>query len=230
MSPANKPQPCTEEQVLEICEKVRRRSERMALRKLPIGLNAEDLFDVGQEAVVKALRIFEPNGQHKDVPVVAYALKASMRAMFRLLKDERRKQIKRRSLVVYNPEGDEIQIHSDKNALDPASIVAARESLSTNGTTISSVHKNRVVTLTEIRSNLPSAVETAKAVERLRTAIFGSINVEDVKEIMARMVRKAKTGDVGATRLILDQITGKAVPVSVKHTVTTDDSELLEMD
>lgn len=229
-----RPEKYTEEELLEICNKIQRQSERLANSGTPIGINADDLFSAGQEAVVKALKKFEPDGKHKEIPLIPYALKSSKRAMFALLKSERAKKAKQRSLVVVNDDGEESMPYDDKKAHDPSEIVGAREGFRAavkreESTALQPVPGNpKILTLSEVRAALPSAVETAKAVDRLRAAVFGSIKVEDIQEIMGVVVQKAKAGDLKATRLLLDQVNGKSAPVTVKHIVSTDRDDLSE--
>ena len=205
---------CSEEELLEICAKLKRQAERLERSGLPQGINLDDLESVGQEAVVKALKSFRPAENHAGIPIQAYVLKASLRAMYNLIRKERRRNCKRKPLILTSENGDETIPFPDRKVLSPIEIAEAKEKLK--------FPSAGLLTLTEIKASLPSAIETAKAVENLRQAIFGSVSVQDVEQIMRSMLSRAKEGNVPAARLILEQINGKATPVTITHIVASD--------
>lgn len=58
------------------------------------------------------------------------------------------------------------------------------------------------VSLSNIKSKLPSYAASAKAALELRNAMFGSIAAGDMAEIVAAQVLKAKGGDTRAARYV----------------------------
>jgi len=59
----------------------------------------------------------------------------------------------------------------------------------------------------------------------LRAAMVNSITAEDVKEIMAKQVERAKAGDQAAIKFIMTQALGVGTPIIVKQTNLITDVE-----
>jgi hypothetical protein len=49
----------------------------------------------------------------------------------------------------------------------------------------------------------------AKAVQKLRAALFEAVQPDDLRQIVAAMVEKAKAGDIPACREVLERTLGK---------------------
>jgi hypothetical protein len=199
--------PYTEEELREICKRTERQAKRLASKGLPVGINEDDLFSAGQEAVVKALKSYDPDS---GIPIFGYTAKASIRAMMKVLNKERKKESRQKPLICVNNEGEEYFITHDKKADDPAELVGAKEAFS---------GKKNAYTLTEVRASMPSALETAQKVEKLRNAIYGSISETDVQKVVSTVLASAKSGNIPAARLVLDMIVNGSKSVNIKHTV-----------
>lgn len=63
-------------------------------------------------------------------------------------------------------------------------------------------------TLSTIRQNMPTPAESRQAVRRMQT--LAKITDEDVQDILGAQIKKAKSGDTAAARLILDYTIGRA--------------------
>jgi hypothetical protein len=72
------------------------------------------------------------------------------------------------------------------------------------------MRKNQIVTLSQARRALPSLGESAACAQKLKAAIFEGIRESDMKEIMERLVKKAKQGDLAATKTLLDFLSKSA--------------------
>lgn len=76
---------------------------------------------------------------------------------------------------------------------------------STNGTVPAPIEKRRMG-VKELEKLLPSPEEVALQAQELRAASVACINVSDVNEMMAAVLKKAKEGDTKSVKLILDHL------------------------
>jgi hypothetical protein len=60
----------------------------------------------------------------------------------------------------------------------------------------------------------------------LRQALFDAVSEADVREIAANLVKKAKEGDLSATKLLLTYVVGNG-GLSVKNTIIVQNEEQL---
>ena len=59
--------------------------------------------------------------------------------------------------------------------------------------------------------SLPSPLEAAAKASALKTAVLAAISITDVKLIVEAQVRKAKEGDVAASRFVMQLIGGGGI-------------------
>lgn len=71
----------------------------------------------------------------------------------------------------------------------------------------------------------PRPEDVASWMTRLRTAMFENVTEQDVAEIAQALVRKAKEGDLAATRLLFNYVLGSST-VNVKQAVILQDRPL----
>jgi hypothetical protein len=61
----------------------------------------------------------------------------------------------------------------------------------------------------------------AKQVAQLRAALFAAVTEDDLKEVVAALLNRAREGDIAAIRELLDRLLGKA-PASVEVDVDVE--------
>jgi len=84
----------------------------------------------------------------------------------------------------------------DRASDDPSEVVAAEEE----------------VGAAMVRyESLPSPLEAAAKASALKTAVLAAISITDVKLIVEAQVRKAKEGDVAASRFVMQLIGGGGI-------------------
>lgn len=76
---------------------------------------------------------------------------------------------------------------------------------------------NQSFKLADARERTPPAPPSA--VEKLRAAVFESISVDDVKDLMEGLVKRAKDGDMAATKVLLGYISAGAGQRPVQQVV-----------
>ena len=60
----------------------------------------------------------------------------------------------------------------------------------------------------------------AKRVGELRFALLGAVTEDDVREVIASVVQKAKDGDMVAARVLFDRVLGPAVAADILERIT----------
>jgi hypothetical protein len=72
------------------------------------------------------------------------------------------------------------------------------------------MQQNRTITLAQAREAFPSLGESAACAQKLKAAIFEGVKESDMKAIMEGLVKKAKHGDLAATKTLLDFVSKSA--------------------
>ena len=70
----------------------------------------------------------------------------------------------------------------------------------------------------------------AATVHEHRTALVEAITPEDVRDIMAALVLKAKSGDIAAARLVLERIFGRVTDTETLERIENLENRLKERD
>lgn len=100
----------------------------------------------------------------------------------------------------------------DHKSHEPFEIAIARETLRARPT----------ISIREIRSSCPSALEVAGWARRLQSAMMDAVKPEDVTTIMSQVVTKAKDGNLFAAMLVMNLVNKTVGKVQVKeHTMQT---------
>lgn len=55
----------------------------------------------------------------------------------------------------------------------------------------------------------------AKAIGQLRSALLAAVNADDIRDIIARLVQEAKSGNIAAAREVLDRCLGRPVEADI---------------
>lgn len=72
------------------------------------------------------------------------------------------------------------------------------------------MRKNNSLILNRVRESLPSFEESAQCASKLKAAVFDGVTATDMKTIMQGLVDKAKSGDLAATKVLLDFVSKSA--------------------
>lgn len=155
--------------------------------RLPAGITRDDLESAGQEALVHAATAYDPQGEAGWRTYARVCVKQAMRAVVRHART--RRQV---PLTIRTPDGDELP-RADPKAADPAQVAEARE--------LVAPRRRR-----DPFADLPAPQAVAAQAVALRDAMYAAVSAEDVGDIMRAVVRKAKGGDLKATRLLLDTV------------------------
>lgn len=183
----------TQEREAMILEAVRRVPAVRAGLKLPPGLSADDVDSAAALAVTRAADQFDPA---RGVPWLAFA---SQKARWAIQEEIRGHAAQwangpKSDLVQYDDDGGE-KLPADVRASDPAELAGVRETLARRGTRIS-----------RLGDTLPSPDVVADKVTRLRAAMYAHISEDDVSEMMRAIMDKAKAGNNGAAKLIMEML------------------------
>ncbi len=170
--------------------------------KLPAGMDVEDLESVGNEAIVEEIAHYDPS--------CGLGFKACARTRIRSRMVDAIRTAKRRAkgrvpLQSERADGTTTPLPADCRSCEPGEIAAARETLT-----------RRKVTPGRVEKSLPSPQVVAAKVVELRHAMFDGVSAEDVREVMASLVAKAKD-DLKATRLLLELLAPRMSGVAVQH-------------
>lgn len=157
--------------------------------RLPPGINAEDLESAGNEALLEAAARYDPAC---GVPWKNFAYTGLKRAMQNAVRAQRR-----HPTAALQPvhDGEELPPPRDPRAADPGEAAAARELVRRPRQRLSARSLGEV---------LPSPAAVADQVTRLRAAMFGAVSEADVADVMQSVVAKAKGGNMGAAKLLVD--------------------------
>jgi hypothetical protein len=200
----------TEAEVLAALPLVARQAAYLS-RRLPAGLTAEDLESAGQEALVVTAREFDPGLGRTFEETAARAIRNAMTAT---IQKKARENRRREPLEIpLDAAGEETAPRRDPRAPDPTAVACVRESLRPAG------RRNARVVISRVEADSPSGAEVGGMVARLREAMFAALHEWDVAEVMQAVVRKAKRGNVGAARLLFDQLASKRSGVQVQQAV-----------
>jgi hypothetical protein len=157
--------------------------------RLPPGINVEDLESAGNDALVEAAARFDPAC---GVPWKNFAYKGLKLVMQNVIREQRRRAASALQPVV---DGQDLPPPRDPRAADPADAAAARELVG---------RPRRRLSAQALGEALPSPAEVADQVTRLRAAMFGAVSERDVADVMQSVVAKAKGGNMGAAKLLVD--------------------------
>lgn len=157
--------------------------------RLPPGINVEDLESAGHEALVEAAARFDPAC---GVPWKNFAYKGLKLVMQNAVRDQRRRAAAALQPVV---DGEELPPPRDPRAADPGEAAAARELVR---------RPRRSLSARSLGEALPDPAAVADQVTRLRAAMFGAVSEADVADVMQSVVAKAKGGNMGAAKLLVD--------------------------
>lgn len=157
--------------------------------RLPPGINVEDLESAGNEALVEAAARYDPAG---GVPWKNFAYAGLKRAMQNAVRSQRR-----HPTAALQPvhEGEELPPPRDPKAADPGDTAAARELVR---------RPRQRLSARSLGAVLPGPAAVADQVTRLRAAMFGAVSEADVADVMQSVVAKAKGGNMGAAKLLVD--------------------------
>lgn len=153
-------------------------------KRLPSSVDPEDIVQAGLVAVVKAANEYDDT---LGVPWIPYAVQRANWA----ITDELRAGCRRSDdEVIRRAEAGDVQVPMSTN---PADMASARETVLTG----------RVGRLAE---SLPSPDAVAERVARLREAMYAEIAEEDVRQVMQAVLAKAKAGNTGAAKLLVEML------------------------
>ena len=168
----------------------------------------EDLVSV---AVVQMLREAPKYDPERGAPST-YFYHVCRSAILNHLKVDGRHNVEGGSLDEELPGGQRLsEVVPDNTTDDPAATVEALETV--DRVCLELTHQTRGVRVNI--DDLKKADRRARDASRkwksdLRAACFDSLKPTDMSEIMSAVVKKAKDGDVQATKLLLDYFTGGA--------------------
>jgi hypothetical protein len=171
----------TDAMVLEMMPAVEKIVRKM---RLPSEADAEDLVSAGVLAVVQAANEYD---ETRGVPWKAFATQKAKWAVT----EEATKQIRRGDVNTLRRAGGG-GVHVPTTP-DPADVAEAREVVLTGR-------------VGKIAAALPPPCEVAERVTKLREAMYGRIKTEDVEAVMDAVLTKAKAGNTGAAKLIVDML------------------------
>lgn len=232
MIEARKTRAVTDAQITSSYESQLPRVVAKALRMgLPRGCSDDDIRSAAAEALMKAAEAFTPGAGLWE----AYAWKAMWNAAVAEVK--RRIRANRDEPIEFLTDDGDASPREDRAARRPEVLAADREELQGNPILrvaaepevesaprrVRKAKTRRTTKLQRVIANSPTAAEMGSHVEELRAAIYGSIKVEDVKQIVQGMVQNAKDGDVAAAKMVLGYVLGAASNVTVQSVSLTEE-------
>lgn len=155
-------------------------------------VTVEELESAGHLAVVQAAGQFDPA---RGVPWEGFAGQRARWAMLTEL--SRRAGVAAEPLRGEGRDGHLADLPADPRASDPADIAAVRETVAPRR------RGNRITRLSE---SLPPPDAVAERVTELRAAMYGRIGVADAEQVMDAILGKAKAGNVGAAKLVVEML------------------------
>ena len=156
-------------------------------RRLPPGINIEDLESAGGEALIEAANCYDPTMGPWLIRAQSY-VRNRMRDTIRAARRHMHLQLQ--------PEidGEALPPPADTKASDPSELASVREA----------VFGRNSCRVDRLKAAMPTPAEVAGQVARLRCAMFQAVSEADIAETMQAMVAKAKGGDVRAARLLTE--------------------------
>lgn len=204
------PQELPQEQLDLAISRVPLIAEHLA-RRLPSGINRDDLESAGNLAVTQAMRTFDPA---LGFEFLNYAARAARNAMANEMARQRQRNRNREPMEIRgsdDPEGRAL-VRVDPKAGDPAEIAEVREMVRKR--------KRRSLVLTQVRAGSPEVAEIAAKAQQLRAAAFAAVGEQDMADVMKMIVANAKSGHVGSARLLLDYVgSGRGQGASVQQAI-----------
>lgn len=168
------------------------------IRRVPEGLDADELLAVGQLGLVEAARNFdETRGLAFSTYAVAY-ISGSMRKMIE------------RHITHAERERNGQMDHQLEEATPRLPV--ERGARKTTGKA-----SRQTMSLTRIVAQTPDAAEVGKKVADLRRAVFATLTPERLSNVIARQLEQAEEGDVRSARLILGLVSMPSVSVQQVH-------------
>jgi len=151
---------------------------------IPPGVDREDIEGVGLLAVVQAAEVYDDT---LGVPWRAFATQKARWAMI----DELNHNARRGDLnTLRRAEGGGVHVPRADN---PATVAEARDTVLTGR-------------VGRIADGLPPPDVVAERVQQLRAVMYGQLKEADIAAMMTAVMDKAKTGNVGAAKLIVEML------------------------
>lgn len=189
--------------------------------RLPAGVSRDDLKSAGNEALIHAATTFDPDDARNAAgggwrTYARHAVKTAMKGVIRQART--RRQV---PLVIHTADGDELP-RADPKATDPAQVAEARELVAAPAAVVR--RRGRVSPF----AGLPDPQQVATQAVALRDAMYAAVSADDVGDIMRAVVRKAKGGDLKATRLLLDTVLpgGKGSGTTIQQVVAIHQTDI----
>lgn len=188
--------------------------EARRFRGYPPGVSAEDLESLGGELLLCAAAEYggPPDGWRK---FAKFYLRNRMRDFCRTAR-ARAARSAPIDVLVREPGGEPVELpREDRRQADPADLAAAREPL------VLAKRPRATLSTRRLAETLPSPAEVAEQVTRLRAALFSAVSEQDVSEVMAGVVARAKGGSARDVKLLLDLLAPSRSGVTVNQAVQT---------
>jgi hypothetical protein len=162
----------------------------------------EELVAIGNLALTEASQQFDPStGEELQKFLYRRVRRAMDNELRRFAYHGRRVQRLDSPLSRDDPDGATVvTATADRRASDPATEVAAAESMLPAKRGYNSLRLDQVEVLAPIGVGDWAA--------KLRAATFNAVNETDMTEVMQAVVKRAKLGDLAAAKLLLDYMAG----------------------
>lgn len=182
----------------------------LSLRIRPDSRSWDEAISAGQEALVRAARVFDPSQCHNgEAGFGPFAVQRIRWLVLKALERERRHGAA--SLTDEGADGEGLRLIdglADRSADDPAAQAEVNEWVEENVTK----KGYTPLRLADARVLAPKPEGVGAWAEKLREAAFNAVREADITELMESLIARAKGGDLAAARLVLTYLTGGGAP------------------